>query len=149
MIDVVILISVMSTGTISGYGGSRTTMRLAALGMAPWRFMTADRTGRRAVRCLVHIIICVVLIVVQFFLAVSPLDASSSAEGFFANHVPVILIIVLWLSTRAYYRQKLVVPHEHRRPQRRAPVLRDNDVEKDPAKDFLGKAKKVVGYVFN
>lgn len=35
IMNAVIFISVLSTGSISGYGGSRTTMGLAQLGMAP------------------------------------------------------------------------------------------------------------------
>jgi yeast amino acid transporter len=46
MMNAVIFISVVSTGTISGYGGSRTTMGLAHLGMAPRQFKQADATGR-------------------------------------------------------------------------------------------------------
>lgn len=36
MMNAVIFISVVSTGTISGYAGARTQMGLAHLGMAPW-----------------------------------------------------------------------------------------------------------------
>ncbi|KAF2262770.1 amino acid transporter [Lojkania enalia] len=46
MMNAVIFISVVSTGSISGYGGSRTTMGLAHLGMAPGAFKKADGTGR-------------------------------------------------------------------------------------------------------
>ncbi|KAF2111641.1 amino acid transporter [Lophiotrema nucula] len=46
MMNAVIFISVVSTGSISGYGGSRTTMGLAHLGMAPAPFKKADGTGR-------------------------------------------------------------------------------------------------------
>ena len=46
MMNAVILISVISTGSISCYAGSRTTMGLASLGMAPKLFLKADKTGR-------------------------------------------------------------------------------------------------------
>jgi amino acid transporter len=46
IMNAVIFISVLSTGTISGYAGSRTTMGLAHLGMAPAVFKKADNTGR-------------------------------------------------------------------------------------------------------
>ncbi len=46
MMNAIILLSVISTGTISGYAGSRTTMGLAAIGMAPQQFLRADRAGR-------------------------------------------------------------------------------------------------------
>lgn len=44
--NAVIFISVVSTGSISGYGGSRTTVGLAQLNMAPKIFTRADKTGR-------------------------------------------------------------------------------------------------------
>jgi amino acid transporter len=46
MMNAIILISVISTGTISGYAGARTTMGLAYLGMAPKQLKFADKTGR-------------------------------------------------------------------------------------------------------
>lgn len=46
MMNAVIFISVVSTGSISGYAGARTTMGLAHLGMAPAGFKKADGTGR-------------------------------------------------------------------------------------------------------
>ncbi|RYP84210.1 hypothetical protein DL769_001233 [Monosporascus sp. CRB-8-3] len=197
-------------------------MDLAALGMAPRRFMTADRTGRPwyglvptfilggglaylnasnsgaevfgwfsdltslftifgwGMICLSHIrirtawarqgrtaeelpwkswlcpygawyglILCTVLIVVQFYLAVSPPDASSAAEGFFATYVSVILIIVLGLGARVYYRGNWWVDMNTVDPDNGRRFYKDNDLEKTPTKGFLGKTKKVVGYIFN
>jgi len=46
MMNAVIFISVLSTGTIQSYAGARTTMGLAHLGMAPSAFKHADATGR-------------------------------------------------------------------------------------------------------
>ncbi|KAF1959784.1 hypothetical protein CC80DRAFT_439841 [Byssothecium circinans] len=46
IMNAVIFISVISTGTISAYAGSRTAMGLAHLGMAPPQFKNADNTGR-------------------------------------------------------------------------------------------------------
>ncbi|KAL2836802.1 amino acid permease/ SLC12A domain-containing protein [Aspergillus pseudodeflectus] len=46
MMNAVIFISVISTGSISGYGGSRTLMGLSHLNMAPKIFGRADDTGR-------------------------------------------------------------------------------------------------------
>lgn len=46
MMNVVIFVSVLSTGTIQSYAGARTTMGLAHLGMAPAAFARADATGR-------------------------------------------------------------------------------------------------------
>ncbi|KAI1774240.1 amino acid permease/ SLC12A domain-containing protein [Hypoxylon cercidicola] len=177
MMNAVILISVISTGSISGYGGSRTTMGLAYLKMAPKVFQKADKSGRPwyglvptfiiggglaylnvsesgsdvfgwfsnltslftlfgwGMICLSHIrfryawarsgrtaeelpwkswiypygpwwglIMCFLLIIVQFYLAVWPLGAPSSAVTFFANYISVIVIVVLWLGARIYFR---------------------------------------------
>ncbi|KKK16945.1 arginine permease [Aspergillus rambellii] len=46
MMNAVIFISVISTGSISAYGGSRTLMGLTHLRMAPKIFGRADKTGR-------------------------------------------------------------------------------------------------------
>ncbi|OJJ43608.1 hypothetical protein ASPZODRAFT_136061 [Penicilliopsis zonata CBS 506.65] len=46
IMNAVIFISVLSTGSISGYGGSRTLMGLSHLGMAPKIFSKADKHGR-------------------------------------------------------------------------------------------------------
>ncbi|KAI6093210.1 amino acid permease/ SLC12A domain-containing protein [Hypoxylon rubiginosum] len=177
MMNAVILISVISTGSISGYGGSRTTMGLAYLDMAPKQLQKADKKGRPwyglvptfiiggglaylnvsesgsdvfgwfsnltslftlfgwGMICLSHIrfryawarqgrtaeelpwkswiyplgpwwglIMCFLLIIVQFYLSVWPLGKSPNAVDFFANYISVIVIIVLWLGARAYFR---------------------------------------------
>jgi yeast amino acid transporter len=44
--NAIILISVVSNGTISGYVGARTTTGLAYLNMAPKQFKYAEKTGR-------------------------------------------------------------------------------------------------------
>ncbi|KAF2645122.1 hypothetical protein P280DRAFT_487584 [Massarina eburnea CBS 473.64] len=46
IMNAVIFVSVISTGSISAYGGSRTLMGLAHLGMAPRNFTKADKSGR-------------------------------------------------------------------------------------------------------
>lgn len=177
IMNAVIFLSVISTGSISGYGGSRTTMGLGQLGMAPKIFTRADKTGRPWAGlvctlglggalayinvsetgaevftwfsnltslftlfgwgsiCLSHIRFrrawaiqgrssadlpwkswtypyaawwglcwCIILIIVEFYLAVSPLGGSPSAENFFANYVSVLVIIVLYLGARIYNR---------------------------------------------
>lgn len=45
IMNAVIFISVLSTGTISGYGGSRTLMGLGHLGMAPAVRVSSDRVA--------------------------------------------------------------------------------------------------------
>jgi yeast amino acid transporter len=46
MMNAVIFISVLSTGTISGFGGSRTLVGLSQIGMAPKQMQRADSWGR-------------------------------------------------------------------------------------------------------
>lgn len=46
IMNAVIFISVLSTGSISGYGGSRTLVGLAQIGMAPKQMLKADSWGR-------------------------------------------------------------------------------------------------------
>jgi amino acid transporter len=40
----------------------------------------------------------------MFYLAVWPLGGSPNAESFFANYVSVILILVLYIGAKIYYR---------------------------------------------
>lgn len=47
---------------------------------------------------------CIVLLVVEFYLAVWPLGDSPSAKGFFSNYVSVVAILVFYLGARCYYR---------------------------------------------
>ncbi|KAF2092129.1 hypothetical protein K490DRAFT_32268 [Saccharata proteae CBS 121410] len=177
VMNAVIFISVVSTGSISGYGGSRTTMGLGQLGMAPKIFARADSTGRPyaglfctlllggalsylnvsetgatvfgwfsnltslftlfgwGTICLSHIRFrrawaiqgrsvsdlpwtswtfpyaaywglfwCIALIIVEFYLAVSPLNDKPSATNFFANYVSVPLIVVMYIGAKFYYK---------------------------------------------
>ncbi|KAL1304349.1 hypothetical protein AAFC00_000747 [Neodothiora populina] len=46
IMNAIIFISVLSTGSISGYAGSRTLVGLAQIGMAPKFFQKADKSGR-------------------------------------------------------------------------------------------------------
>ncbi|KAJ1325447.1 hypothetical protein MN608_08639 [Microdochium nivale] len=225
MHNAVVLLSVISTGTISCYAGARTTMGLAQLGMAPKILTRADKQGRPwfallptfivggglaylnvsksgaevfgwfsnltslftlfgwGMICLSHIrfrktwalrgrtaselpwkswiypygawyglTLCIVLIIVQFYLAVWPLDSdpspTGSVEDFFANYVSVVICIVLWLGARAYYRGGWWVKlesidlDEGRR-------FYEEDPEKAPIKGAWGHTKKAAGYVFN
>lgn len=88
------------------------------------------------------------MIIVQFYLAVWPLDDSPSAKNFFANYVSVIVIVVLWLGARAYYRGRWWVDldtinlDEGRR-------FYGGDVEKVEAKGVMGKAKKAFGAIID
>lgn len=47
---------------------------------------------------------CIIIVIVEFYLAVWPLGESSSAENFFANYVSIPAIVVIYLGARCYYR---------------------------------------------
>ncbi|KAF2500631.1 hypothetical protein BU16DRAFT_253956 [Lophium mytilinum] len=221
IMNAVIFISVLSTGSISGYGGSRTTMGLAHLGMAPRQFARADKTGRPWLGLLVTLVLggglaylnvnnsasnvftwfsnltslftlfgwgmicfshirmrytwklqgrdvaelpwkswtypyaawwgliwCMVLMVVEFYLAVWPLGKPSSAKTFFANYVSVIAILVLYFGARLYYRGPWWVDAStidldaHRR------FYADKDPEAKKT-GFKAKTSKTLGFIFN
>lgn len=221
LMNVVILISVISTGSISGYGGSRTAMGLAYLNMAPSALKTADKSGRPwfglvptfilggglaylnvsesgsdifgwfssltslftlfgwAMICLSHIrfrvawarqgrtpeelpwkswiypigpwwglIMCTLLIIVQFYLAVWPLNKPQSVENFFADYISVIVIVVLWLGARAYYRGRWWVDLDSVQLDEGRRFYK-NDIEKAKVTGFKGVAKKTLGAIFN
>ncbi|KAF7532704.1 hypothetical protein G7054_g7729 [Neopestalotiopsis clavispora] len=179
--NAVILISVLSNGSISIYTSSRTLVGLAHLGMAPKQMKKADHMGRPwyamvpsialgfglaflnvnhsgsevftwlsslvalftlfgwGMICLTNLrmryawksqrrsahdlpwkswtspysawwglISSVLLMVVQFYLAVWPYDEKSSAEIFFATFLSVPAILVLYIGAQVYYRGPIV-----------------------------------------
>ena len=85
----------------------------------------------------------------QFYLAVWPLGAEQGAETFFANYVSVILIVVLWLGARMYYRGRWWIDLDSIDLDAGRRFYKDNDAEKAPAKGFKGALKKGVGFVFS
>ncbi|KAL4959708.1 putative amino acid transporter [Aspergillus stella-maris] len=177
IMNAVIFISIISTGSISGFGGSRILMGLSHLGLAPKIFGRADKQGRPVAGlfitlliggglaylnvsasgsdvfswfsnltslftlfgwgsiCLSHLRMryawkvqgrdvadlpwktwtypyasiwgltwCVLLIIAEFYLSVWPLHTTSNAKDFFANYVSVIVILVIYLGARIWYR---------------------------------------------
>ncbi|KAL4944600.1 hypothetical protein BDV06DRAFT_186869 [Aspergillus oleicola] len=52
---------------------------------------------------------CILLVIVEFYLAVWPLGEKSSAETFFANYVSIVAIAVLFIGAKFYYRGPLWV----------------------------------------
>lgn len=222
IMNAVIFIFVLSTGSISGYGGSRTTIGLAQLGMAPKQFARADRIGRPwlglactlvlggglaylnvsnssanvftwfsnltslftlfgwGLICLSHIRMrhtwkiqgrsvsdlpwkswtfpyaawwglswCVILMVVEFYLAVWPLHEKSSAKMFFANYVSVIVIVVIYLGARTYHRGPWWVDASTIDLDDQRRFYADHGAEKARRKGFAGRASRVVGFIFN
>ncbi|KAK7180245.1 hypothetical protein DPSP01_009405 [Paraphaeosphaeria sporulosa] len=222
MMNAVILISVVTTGTIYIYSGSRNILGLAHLGMAPKQFKHADDSGRPwpglvlsiilggglaylnvknssadvfswlsnmtslftlfgwGMICLAHIrfrhawhaqgrsdsdlpwkswtypysawwglIWCMVLIVVEFYLAVWPLGLPPSAKNFFSNYVSVIAIVVLYLGARTYYRGPWWIKLTDIDLDANRRFYVDTEIEKVPEKGLRGKAEKVLGFLFN
>lgn len=221
MMNAIILLSVISTGTISCYGGSRTAMGLAFLNMAPKQLKKADKTGRPwygliptfilggalgyinvsesgkdvftwfsnltslftlfgwGMICLSHIrfrwawaaqghtpeelpwrswiypygawwglVLCVLLIIVQFYLAVWPLGADPNPRDFFANYISVLAIIFLYLGARLYYRGRWWVRLSDIDLDEGRRFYKDGDVEKR-VPGAKGAAKKAIGFIFN
>ncbi|KAJ5737995.1 hypothetical protein N7493_001150 [Penicillium malachiteum] len=177
IMNAVILISVLSTGGISGYAGSRILVGMSQLGMAPKVMQNTDSWGRPwwgliptlliggglsylnvsnsgatvfdwfsnltslftlfgwGMICLSHIRMRAawkaqgrstddlpwkswafpwaaywglfwssVLIIVEFYLAVWPLNDKSSAKNFFANYLSVVAIVIFYIGAKIYYR---------------------------------------------
>ncbi|KAL4909176.1 hypothetical protein BDW74DRAFT_165767 [Aspergillus multicolor] len=50
---------------------------------------------------------CILLVIVEFYLAVWPLGEPSSAETFFANYVSIVAIVVMFIVAKIYYRGPL------------------------------------------
>lgn len=50
---------------------------------------------------------CILLIIIEFYLSVWPLGADPTAEGFFANYVSVVAVLVLFVGAQIYYRGPL------------------------------------------
>ncbi|KAF7558281.1 hypothetical protein G7Z17_g68 [Cylindrodendrum hubeiense] len=177
IMNAVIFISVLSTGTISGYGASRIMLGLSQIGMAPKVLQKTDSWGRPwyglvptliiggglsyinisssgaevftwfsnlsslftlfgwAMICLSHIRMrhamkvqgrdhanlpwkswvfpwaaywglawCIILLIVLFYLAISPLSGETSAVNFFSSYVSALAILTLYIGAKIYYR---------------------------------------------
>lgn len=222
MMNAVILTSVVTTGTIYIYSGSRNILGLAHLGMAPKQFKHADESGRPwpglvlsivlggglaylnvknssadvfswlsnmtslftlfgwGMICLAHIrfrhawhaqgrsdadlpwkswtypysawwglIWCMVLIVVEFYLAIWPLGSLPSAKNFFSSYVSVIAIVVLYLGARLYYRGPWWIKLADIDLDANRRFYIDSETEKEPKKGLRSKAEKALGFLFN
>lgn len=223
MMNAIILLSVISCGSISIYAGARTAMGLAYLGMAPKQLKKADKLGRPwyglvpvillggglaylnvsnsgaevfgwfsnltslytlfgwGMICLSHIrfraawklqgrqpselpwkswtfpyaawfgfIMCVVLIIVQFYLAVWPLGAGvTNVKDFFANYVSVLVIVVLYVGAKLYYRgRRWVDIGTVDLDFGRRFYADETDKEKGHKRGFVGGAKKAASLLF-
>ena len=222
MMNAIILISVVSTGTIFVYGGSRNVLGLAHLNMAPKQFKHADSSGRPwlglaltailggglaylnvknssadvftwlsnmtslftlfgwGMICLAHIRFrqawyaqgrtdaelpwkswtypygawwglswCIILIIVEFYLAVWPLGSTPSAKGFFSSYVSVIVIVVLYLGARLYYRGPWWIRLTEIDLDTDRRFYMEDEREKISKQGFRYKTEKVLATLFN
>ncbi|KAH7123215.1 arginine permease [Dactylonectria estremocensis] len=177
IMNAVIFISVLSTGTLSGYGASRILLGLSQINMAPKILQKTDSRGRPwyglvptlliggglsyinishsgaevftwlsnlsslftlfgwGMICLSHIRMrhamkvqgrdhanlpwkswvfpyapywglfwCITLLVILFYLAISPLSGETSAVNFFSSYVSALAILALYVGAKIYYR---------------------------------------------
>ncbi|KAF4817578.1 Cationic amino acid transporter 1 [Colletotrichum siamense] len=176
MMNAVIFLSVLSSGSINAYAGSRTLVGLSEIGMAPSWMKKADRRGRPwytltptlliggglsylnashtgaevfswlsslvslftlfgwSMICLSHIrmrhawkvqgrsvndlpwktktwpwaaywglIWCIILTIVQFYLAIWPFNGETSAKSFFSTYVSVPVGIIIYVAAKFFY----------------------------------------------
>lgn len=139
----------------AGWGGRSFTpaiqhLLLSSAGSAGrWKINANDIYHRYPYGAYYGLILCIVLIIVQFYLSVWPLGGSPSAKGFFANYVSVILIVVMWLGARLYYRGRWWVDLDTIDLDAGRRFYNENDAEKVPIRGFVGAVKKGAGFVFN
>ncbi|PYH92841.1 hypothetical protein BO71DRAFT_456467 [Aspergillus ellipticus CBS 707.79] len=122
--NAVIFISVISTGSISGYGGSRMLMGLAHVNMNHRIFGKADKRGRPWADYLATIGIGGALAYLNvshtgaevftwlsnlFYLSIWPLNEMPSAKTFFANYISAIAVVIIRIGAHVWYRCPLWV----------------------------------------
>lgn len=59
------------------------------------------------------VILCSLVVIVEFYLSVWPLKESSSAENFFANFISIVLIVGVYIGAKLWYREPFYVKSEH------------------------------------
>ncbi|TDZ21091.1 Cationic amino acid transporter 1 [Colletotrichum orbiculare MAFF 240422] len=140
MMNVVIFLSVLSSGSINAYAGSRTLVGLAEINMAPSWMKRADKQGRPWSTLLPTLAIggglsylnisntgrsvnelpwrtktwpwaaywglawCIILTIVQFYLAVWPFQSETSVKYFFSTYVSVPIGIIIFIAAKTFYR---------------------------------------------
>ncbi|KAL3295297.1 arginine permease [Colletotrichum asianum] len=152
MMNAVIFLSVLSSGSINAYAASRTLVGLSEIGMAPSTLVylntdTADRRwtlvsqrqshGCGSLQLVVKsglafhtfrmvddlpfpyphetclessrtkpywgLIWCIILTIVQFYLAVWPFNGETSAKSFFSTYVSVPVGIIIYIAAKFFY----------------------------------------------
>lgn len=56
------------------------------------------------------LILCIILVIVEFYLAVWPLGKAPTARTFFADYISIILTILIYLAAKVYYKGKFLIP---------------------------------------
>ena len=91
---------------------------------------------------------CIIIVGIEFYLAVFPLHKPTTAKNFFANYISVFVIIVLFLGARFYYRgpwlidtARLDLDYQRR--------FYATDEEKAKKPGALAKAGRACNFVFN
>lgn len=97
------------------------------------------------------LIMCILLIIVPLYLAVWPLGRDPDVETFFANYVSVLLILVLYVGAKIYYRgRRWVDLSTMDLDYGRRFYVDHTDKEAGPPKQGIaGAAQKTLGFIFN
>lgn len=53
--------------------------------------------------------LCILILIVEFYLSVWPLKETSSAENFFANFISIVLIVFVYAGSKLWYREPFYV----------------------------------------
>jgi yeast amino acid transporter len=90
---------------------------------------------------------CIILAALELYIAISPLNATPSVENFFANYSSVVLIIVIFIGAKFYFRTPWVIPLEDIDLDEGRRFYHSDDVEKEAEKPkgFAAKVKHIVG----
>lgn len=92
---------------------------------------------------------CIILIIVEFYLAVWPLGDKPSAENFFSTYVSVVLIVLIYLGARLYYRGPWWIDASTIQLDDMRRFYIENDVENEKGASLKAKAGRTFGFLFN
>lgn len=104
----------------------------------PWKSLTGTYASMYGMTW------CVLLAVVQFYLAVWPLRQKTTARNFFANYISIVAILILYTASKIYFRGSLWINAKHidLDTGRRYYLSRDLEALIGPSSRF----KKVTGW---
>ncbi|CUM67374.1 uncharacterized protein PRCAT00005068001 [Priceomyces carsonii] len=81
---------------------------------------------------------CILIIIIEFYLAVWPWDDQSSAKNFFANYISIVIMIVLYIGAKVYLKGPLLIPLKRIDLDNGRMIYDDNAVEIDDRGVFEG-----------